>query len=53
MDKLGFIEGDSFGVADFRCNLLNDRAGKKSAAPPKLTDAKVLPEIEEVVAHHG
>ncbi len=31
----------------------NDRAGKKSAAPPKLTDAKVIPEIEEVVAHHG
>lgn len=33
--------------------MLNDRAGKKSAAPPKLTDGKVLPEIEEVVAHHG
>ena len=33
--------------------MLSDRAGKKSAAPPKLNEAKILPEIEEVVTHHN
>ena len=33
---------------------MSDRGGKKSAAPtPKLYDGKILPEIEEVVTHHG
>jgi hypothetical protein len=31
---------------------LKDRLGKKSAAPPKISDAKILPEIEEVVAQY-
>jgi hypothetical protein len=33
--------------------MLGDRAGKKSAAPPRLNDAKIIPEIEEVVTHHN
>lgn len=33
--------------------MLSGRVGKKSAAPPKLNDAKIIPEIEEVVTHHN